>query len=75
MSNSCWVAAMTEKLAWSIEYHIKVHAVDSYSRIILDAQINVFLDTKSKVSSFTEVPTTQLVFLHLKNREMIRTRL
>jgi hypothetical protein len=33
--------------------------------ILLDAKINVLLDTKSKATSVTEVPPQQLVLLHL----------
>jgi hypothetical protein len=34
--------------------------------ILLDAKINVLLDTKSKATSVTEVPPQQLVLLHLQ---------
>ncbi len=33
----------------------------------LDSQVNVFLDTKSKASSFTEIPAKELILLYLQS--------
>ncbi len=51
-----------EKSTWATEDNIEVKAVDTNGGIILDAKINVFLNTKSKVSSVTEVVFPQLIF-------------
>jgi hypothetical protein len=34
--------------------------------MLLDAKINVLLDTKSKAASLTEIPPQQLVLIHLQ---------
>lgn len=45
---------------------IKVHPVDPNGRVILDTEIDVFRDTKTKVASIGEVLLPQLVFLDLQ---------
>jgi hypothetical protein len=42
---------------------IKVHPVDTNSRIVLDAQIDVFADTEAKVASLRKVLLSQFIFL------------
>lgn len=44
----------------------KVHIVDTDGRVVFDAQIDVFLDTESKVGVLTEVFVAQFVFTDLK---------
>lgn len=36
-------------------------------KILLDAEINVLLNTKTKAASFTEIPPEQLILLHLQS--------
>ncbi len=36
-------------------------------RNLLDSQVNVFLDAKSKASSFTEIPAKELILLYLQS--------
>lgn len=48
------------------QHHVKVHAEDAHMRVVLDAQIDVLLDTKAKVATEAEVPSLELVFLHLQ---------
>lgn len=45
---------------------VKVHSVNTDSRVILDAQIDMLRDTETEVSSFREVPLAQLVLLDLQ---------
>jgi hypothetical protein len=42
---------------------VKVHPVDTNSRIVLDAQIDVLADTEAKVASLRKVLLSQFIFL------------
>ena len=46
-----------------LQVNVEIHAVDTNTRVVLDTQINVLTNTKSKVTSIREVPLSQLVFL------------
>lgn len=35
---------------WTSENHVEIHSIDTNARVILDAKINVFLNSKTKVS-------------------------
>ena len=52
--------------ARAAEDNVEVHTIDTDMGIVLDSQIDVFLDTETKVSILREVLTTQLVFTDLK---------
>lgn len=54
------------KLTRASQNDVKVQTVDTDRRIVLDAQIDVFLDTEAKVAGLGEVVATQLVFPDLK---------
>ena len=45
---------------------VKVHAVDTNCRVVLDSQIDMFANTKPKVACLRKVPLLQLIFLHLE---------
>lgn len=45
---------------------VKVHAVDTNARIILDAQVNVLADAEAKVARLGEIAALQLVLLDLE---------
>lgn len=45
---------------------VKVHSVDTNTRVILDTQVNVFADTEAEVAGLGEVALPQLVFLDLE---------
>ena len=45
---------------------VEVHSVNTDSRVILDAQIDMLGDTKTKVSSLREVPLLEFVLLDLQ---------
>ena len=45
---------------------VKVHAVDTNGRVILDTKIDVFRDTETKVARVREVLLPQLIFLDLE---------
>lgn len=49
-------------------YHVEVQAVDSNAGVVLDAQINVFLDTEAEVSRVWKVVPSQLVLTHLHTK-------
>lgn len=53
-------------LTRSSEYNVKVQTVDTNAGVILDSQVNVFLDTESKVSGAGEVLLSQFVFPYLR---------
>ena len=59
---------VTHVEAWSTQNHIEIHSIDSNTGIILDTQIYVFLDTKTKVASRREVVLVQLVFFYLQEQ-------
>ena len=56
-------------VTWATEDDVEVHAVDADGRVVLDTEINVFLDTKPKVSRVGEIVSPQLVLTHLKQRQ------
>lgn len=45
---------------------VKVHSVDTNTRVILNAEIDVFADTEAEVASLGEVLLSQFVFLDLE---------
>ena len=45
----------------------EVHTIDTDAWVILDAKINVLLDTETEVSVFREVLSSQLVLLYLQS--------
>ena len=45
---------------------VKVHAVDTDRRVVLDTQVDVLADTKAEVTGLREVSLPQLVFLDLQ---------
>ena len=49
-------------------YHVEVQAVNTNARVILDPQVDVFLDPKAKVSSIWEVIFSQLILSHLRRK-------
>merc|ERR1719384_1665007 len=59
-------APVTDVHAGPSHHHVEVHAVDTNAGIILDAQVDVLLDTEAEVSVLGEVLSPQLVLLHLQ---------
>ena len=59
--------AATNTEALALHDDIKVHAVDARARVVLETQINVFINSKAKVASGAEVPLLQLVLLDLES--------
>ena len=55
--------------AGTAEDDIEVHTINTDGRVVLDTQVNVFLDTETKVAILGKVITTQLVFTNLKGSE------
>ena len=45
----------------------EVHSVNTDTRIVLDTQINMFLDSEPEVSGVREVALSQLVFFHFQS--------
>lgn len=58
-------------LTWTSKYNVEVKTVDTDGRIILDTQVNVFLNTKAKVPSGWEVVSPQLIFSDLKQEAIL----
>ena len=56
-----WQAVNT----WPAQYYIEVHAVDTNVGVVLNTQINMFLDAKAKIARRTEVAFSQLILSHL----------
>ena len=52
--------------SWSLEDNIEIHAENACEGIILDSQINVLLDTKSKAAGVWKVSFPQLSILDLQ---------
>ena len=52
--------------SWSSQHHIKVHTKDTDTGVISSTEIDVFLDTESKVSCLREVPLSKFVLLDLE---------
>uniref|UniRef100_A0A2P2KAN8 Uncharacterized protein n=1 Tax=Rhizophora mucronata TaxID=61149 RepID=A0A2P2KAN8_RHIMU len=60
-------ATTTHPITWAFQNNVEVHPIDSSRWIILDTQVNMLLNTKTKAASITEVPPQQFVFLHLQS--------
>jgi hypothetical protein len=62
------VLAVSRHRHISVDSHaaVEVHAIDTNCRVILDAKIDVFRDTETKVTSIREILLSQLIFLDLK---------
>jgi len=56
-----------EQVTWSTENYVEVHAVDANVGVILDTEVDVFLDAKAEVARRTEVAFPQLIFPYLRN--------
>merc|ERR1719458_1083140 len=66
-NSSCFTAPVTNIHTSTTKYNIEVHSIDTNRWIVLDAQVDVLLDSESKVSISREVVTAQLIFPHLKS--------
>ena len=62
------VTALANGEARASKNNIEVHSIDTDAWVILDSQIDVLLDTKSKVAGAGEGVLVQLVFLDLRSR-------
>ena len=58
--------ATSDTSSWTLQHDEEVHAVNARRRVVLDTQINVFLDTKTEVARLREVLAQKFVLLHLK---------
>merc|ERR1712134_179172 len=61
-------SSLADSSTWSTKDNEKVHTKDTNRRIVFDAQINVFLDTESKRTSFRKVVSLQFVFFDFEAR-------
>ena len=52
--------------SWSSHHDVEVHTKDTDTGVISSAEIDMFLDTKSKVSRLREVPLSEFVLLDLQ---------
>lgn len=60
------MAATGDTAARALKNNEEIHTIDTDGGIVLDAKIDVLLDTKAKVSSSREVLGVQLVLLNLQ---------
>jgi len=60
------LAPVTHVEAWTTEDHVEIHAVDADRRVVLDAEIDVFLNAEAEVSRRREVVLAQFVLAHLQ---------
>ena len=56
--------------AGATQHHVKVHAVDTDGGIVLDAQVDVLLDTETEVAVVGKVFAAQLVLQDLEQRRL-----
>lgn len=61
-------ASLVDVKARSAEDDEEVETVDTDRGVVLDAQVNVLLNTEAKVSGHGEVVLAQLVFLDLNEK-------
>ena len=59
-------SSKTNSASWSLQHNIEVHTENTSERVILNTQINVFLDTETKASSIREVSLLELSVLDFK---------
>lgn len=55
-------------LTWAAKYNVEIKTVDTDARIVLDTQVNVFLNAEAKVSSSGEVLLPQFVLTNLEKK-------
>lgn len=60
-----------EWLTWATQHNVEVQTVNTDWWIVFDTQIDMFLDTETKVTASGEVVTSQLVFTDLETNEII----
>ena len=60
------LSAASDAVARSFEDDVEVHTVNTGGRIVLDTEIDVFGDTKAKVTGGTKVSLEKFKFLHLE---------
>ena len=69
LGSNSWFASssQTDSASWSFEDNVKVHTENTGEWIILDTQINVFLNTETETSSIWEVSFSQFSVLDFKS--------
>lgn len=55
-----------DSVTWSTDDDVEVHTEDTDGWIVLDTQVDVFLNTETEVTGGREVSVSQLVFLDLQ---------
>merc|ERR1719411_1955631 len=65
-NTSSLATSVADVHAGPAEDNVEVHAVDTDTRVVLDAQGDVLLDAEAKVSVLREVLPPQFVLLHLQ---------
>merc|ERR1719184_542836 len=53
--------------AWPAQHDVKVHSVNTDVGVVLDTQVNVFLDTEAKVTVVGKVLAAKLELAHLQS--------
>ena len=62
-----------EWLTWAAEDDVEVHTVDTNAGVVLDTQINVFLDTETEVTGLAEVSSPQFVLTDLQEVSIVKS--
>ena len=57
-------------ITWTSQDNVEVQTVDTDGWIVLDTQVNVFLDTESEVTAAGEVVASQFVFTDLSKNNL-----
>lgn len=66
---SLLAAAVGNIESWPAEDDVEVQTIDTNARVVLDSQVNVFLNTETKVAGGWEVVSSQFIFPHLLKKE------
>jgi hypothetical protein len=53
-------------ITWSTQHNIEVKTIDSNAGVILDTQVNVLLDAKSKVATVRKIVFPQFILPDLR---------
>jgi len=59
-------AALGDALTWTGHAAVEIHAVDTDTRVVLDAEIDVLADAETEVAGLAEVALAELILLDLE---------
>lgn len=62
-------------ITWTAQDDVEIQTIDTNRWIVFDSQVNVFLNTETKVSAGRKIVTSQFIFAHLLNRNWRKRKL